>query len=209
MIIYKLILLAGFTTCFVSFIIIFYKVLKSKRSKEYSACEGNLPSAILYSFTGAMSPFKKESAYLHLPTYIAGMLFHLGTFLSLIWVIIIFFNISFQNWFINVSVIFISISIICGIVILMKRIILKNLKVISNPDDYFSNMLVVLFQFCTICTLLQNSIIPVLFVFSAILFVYIPIGKLKHSIYFFTSRIYLGMFYGRRKVWGSNKIHKL
>jgi hypothetical protein len=40
-----------------------------------------------------------------------------------------------------------------------------------------------------------------LFIYAAFLFLYIPFGKLKHTVYFFSSRIYLGKFFGKRGVW--------
>ena len=39
---------------------------------------GKERTAVAYSFTGAMSPLKKESAFLHLPTYSAGLIYHRG-----------------------------------------------------------------------------------------------------------------------------------
>ena len=203
--IYKWILLSGFAVFLISAISIFYKVLISKRRKEYSKLKGNIPAAISYSFTGAMSPMKKESAYLHKPTYIAGIIFHMGSLFCFINLILLFFNIGNYNLSGLLSLIFLAISVMCGISMLIKRIIVINLKDISNPEDYFSNVLVILFQVLTICAMIRYSLIPGLLVYSALLMVYIPFGKLKHSIYFITSRIYLGMFYGRRQVWGEKQ----
>lgn len=56
---------------------------------------GKVRPAVFYSMTGAMSPAKKESAYLHLPTYIAGILYHLGTFLSFLLFFYLFLQLPF------------------------------------------------------------------------------------------------------------------
>lgn len=199
--IYHWILLIGFAVFFIAAIRIIIRVLIFNRPKDYSSPIGNVSSGILYSFTGAMSPFKKESAYLHLPTYTAGMIFHTGTFLSFLWLILLFFNVPYSEWLSYASIIFLIASAICGISILIKRFIKANLRNMSAPDDYFSNMLVTVFQLCTALTLYREALLPVLFIYGSILFIYMPIGKLRHSIYFFTSRIYLGMYYGKRGVW--------
>jgi hypothetical protein len=39
------------------------------------------------------------------------------------------------------------------------------------------------------------------FIAISLLFLYFPLGKLKHAIYFFAARYQLGFFYGWRGVW--------
>jgi len=199
--VYHWILLSGFALFLISALSMFFIVFLKKESNDPSPARGNVNSAILYSFTGAMSPVKKESAYLHLPTYMAGLIFHLGTFLSFIWLVIFFFNLQFNIWFNYASSLLIFAASFCGIGILIKRIVLSKLRSFSNPDDYISNLLVTGFQFITALTIIMYYSLPLLFIYSTILFLYIPIGKLRHTIYFFTSRIKLGMFYGKRGVW--------
>ena len=40
---------------------------------------------------------------------------------------------------------------------------------------------------------------------AAALFFYLPLGKLKHLVYFFAARYQLGIFYGRRGVWPARR----
>lgn len=75
------------------------------------------------------------------------------------------------------------------------------LRSLSNPDDYLSNILVTLFQAGTILTLYLPEVRASYFILASILFLYIPLGKLKHVIYFFAARYHLGFFYGWRGVW--------
>jgi len=198
---YHWILVAGFFIFFISALIFIITVILKKGIPDPSKTKGNINAAIAYSFTGAMSPGKKESAYLHLPTYAAGIIFHIGTFLSFFWLIILFFNIPIIEILIYLSAAFIIISSIFGISILIKRIIKNELRELSNPDDYISNILVTAFQIITAITLFFQYSYSLLFVYAAILFLYMPIGKLRHSIYFFTSRIHLGKYFGHRGVW--------
>jgi hypothetical protein len=199
--IYHWILLSGFLIFLISSISIFIKVFSIKGINDFASAKGNIRKAITYSFTGAMSPVKKESAYLHLPTYTVGMIFHIGTFLSFFCLFFLFLNIHINNWFSYASSIVIIAASVCGIAVFIKRIVKIKLRNLSNPDDYFSNLLVTGFQIITAITILWHSMIPVLFIYSSLLFIYIPIGKLRHVIYFFSSRIFLGIYYGRRGVW--------
>lgn len=205
MTIYHWIFVIAFTVCFFSCLFQVLQIIFSSRAKNYAAPRGKIGSAIAYSFTGAMSPVKKESAYLHLPTYAAGIIFHLGTFLSLFWIGLHVFGINRNSILIFSSAIFLTVSSLCGIFIFIKRIVNFKMRFLSHPDDYFSNLLVSGFQFLSAIALINNLFQPMLFVWAAILLLYIPIGKLRHIVYFFAARIFLGLFYGNRGVWQIKK----
>jgi nitrate reductase gamma subunit len=148
-----------------------------------------------------MNPAKKESAFLHLPTYTADILYHLGSFVSvLILILNLLIPITTGSGFWLLST-FLFVSGICGLAILIKRIGKPSLRSLSNPDDYLSNLLVTLFQLSTALSLLLPTVRPVYFIVSAILFFWFPFGKLRHAIYFFAARYHLGLFFGRRGVW--------
>lgn len=203
--VFHYILLAGFCFLLISGILMIYKMIRAGYPRDFSHPIGNVGPAIFYSFTSGMSPLKKESAYLHLPTYIAGMFYHIGTFFAFFLLIIIFFNIPLSSWLVNVSFVLLILTSLCGFSILLKRIFKTKLRNLSNPDDYVSNLIVTLFQLLTAVSLLQNSLLPYLFIWTTILFLIIPISKLRHLIYFFASRIQLGMFYGWRGIWPLKK----
>jgi len=98
--------------------------------KDLSQQIGSVKKGIIYSFTGAMSPTAKESAYLHLPTYTAGLLYHAGIFTSIlffVWVIISGFFAIDTPQFVNYALILLfSVSAIAGISILIKRLSHRN-----------------------------------------------------------------------------------
>ena len=176
-------------------------VFRKANTDDLSQSKGSISSGIIYSTIGAMSPGKKETAYLHLPTYMAGMIYHLGAFLSLGMLFFLFFDIKLPVILTSLIAGFLSLSTLCGVFILVKRMVVVKLRHLSTPDDYFSNSLVTLFQTSTVLALLGIQAIPVHLVITSLLFVYIPVGKLRHIIYFFIARFYLGVFYGKRGVW--------
>jgi len=168
---------------------------------DFSKKRGDTGKAIAYAFTGAMNPVKKESAYLHLPTYTAGILFHLGTFTGLILFIFVLFGMILAYPYNIILIVFFLITGISGTSILIKRIVNYRLRALSNPDDFISNVLVTIFQFISALMLTNIAVLPFYFIMSGILLIYLPFGKLKHTVYFFAARYHLGFFYGWRGVW--------
>ncbi len=177
------------------------RIIRLGKPHDNAPAAGSVGPAVLYAMTGAMNPAKKESAVLHLPTYIAGILYHLGTFLSMLLFLLIWIHLAVSPLLVIFLSSFLVVSAACGIGILLKRVLRKELRSLSNPDDYLSNSLVTLFQIGTLLTLYLPELESVYFLLASILFLYIPLSKLKHVIYFFAARYHLGFFYGWRGVW--------
>ena len=186
---------------FASFVVFTIKLLPLKWGKNPAPPLGRVMPAIIYSFTGAMSPAKKESAYLHLPTYFAGLVFHIGLFVAMLNLFALLIGADLPGWVEIVFLIVFTSGFLCGLGILLKRFTSNLLKSISNPDDYISNLLVNGFLAINALDILLPEIRYILYLFSALLIFYLPLGKLKHSFFFFSSRIALGIFYGSRGVW--------
>ena len=198
---YHWFLLCGFAVFIFSVLVHLILIARKPSLDDLTAAKGSISQGIAYSATLAMSPFKKETAYLHFPTYTAGVVFHLGAFLSLGWLIVHFINLELISIVRLISAGLILVSGICGILILIKRIFNGKLRRLSTPDDYFSNIIVTGFLILSTLSLVNQEIIPILFVYGTILFLYMPLGKLRHAVYFFVARFYLGLFYGKRGTW--------
>ena len=198
---FKTLLLGTFLVCFFICTYQFLRIFLLDKTKDSSQPRGKVSPGIRYSVTAAMSPFKKETAYRHLPTYTGGIIYHVGTFLSFFLLALYFFSIRIPTVIATTVALILVVSALCGIAIFLKRIANPKLKSLSNIDDYFSNLLVTGFQIISALTLLYEKFLPFLFLYGSLLFLYIPLGKLKHTVYFFASRIHLGIFFGRRGVW--------
>lgn len=208
MIWYQWLAIIGLGVCLLSCVYHFFRIIRMGNPPEYAKRAGNIGKAVQYSFTGAMSPKVKESAYLHMPTYMAGIIYHIGTFLAIFMFILALFGIWLNGTALYIAAIIFFISGLCGIGILIKRISKHELRALSNPDDYISNILVTAFQFASGLALLEGSFIPAYYIISALLLLYFPLGKLKHAVYFFAARYHLGYFYGWRGVWPPRPIKK-
>jgi hypothetical protein len=179
----------------------FFRIIEYGKPKDFSKPIGEIGPAVRYAYLKAMDPRKKESAFLHLPTYTAGILYHLGTFLAIAIFALLWLNYKPAEWLRYTSSAYLILSGLNGLGILVKRIVKKELRALSNPDDYISNFLVTLVHIVTSITLINFSLLPVYYITVGLLLFYLPAGKLKHTVYFFAARYQLGVFYGRRGVW--------
>ena len=194
-------LLAGLGVLIWNALFQFFLLFRKAHLDDLSEPKGSMAKGVAYSMTAAMSPVKKETAFLHLPTYTAGIVYHVGSFLALAWLIPHFFGVPMPGIVSTLSVFLLAISSVCGMAILLKRIVNPKLRDLSVPDDYFSNLIVTGFHIVTALTIWDILSDSSLFMYAGILFLYIPIGKLRHVIFFFPARFYLGLFYGKRGVW--------
>jgi len=208
MIWYQWLAIIGMGVCLLSCVYHFIRIIGMGNPPEYARRSGSIGKAVRYSFTGAMSPKVKESAYLHMPTYMAGIIYHIGTFLSIFLFILALWGIWLTGITMYIAAVILIISGLCGIGILIKRISKYELRMLSNPDDYISNIFVTAFQLIGGLALIEGSFIPAYYIISALLLLYFPMGKLKHAVYFFAARYHLGYFYGWRGVWPPRPIKK-
>ncbi len=208
MIWYQWVAIIAFFICLLSCVYHFYRIISLGNPPEYARRAGHIGKAVRYSFTGAMSPKVKESAYMHMPTYIAGIIYHIGTFLAILLFFLHIFNIWLHGWMNWAVVAIMGISVICGIGILIKRLTKHELRALSNPDDYISNILVTDFQLITMLLYIDANFGPAYYIIVSLLLLYFPLGKLKHAVYFFAARYHLGYFYGWRGVWPPKPIKK-
>ena len=199
--------IAATVYCFVSLFIHFVKIVRLGAPKDKSEPSGSVKEGVIYSNTRAMMPTEKESAYLHLPSYAVGILFHIGIFCCLLFFVLSFFP-FFNRWLSSggmwLLAIPAAIGAVCGILLFFRRLVSNDLKVLSMPDDFISTCLVAFFQLMTTLYLLfpaTKAVTILYYISSILLLLYMPLGKLRHVVYFFAARYHLGFFYGWRNVW--------
>jgi hypothetical protein len=69
------------------------------------------------------------------------------------------------------------------------------------PDDHFAVWLTTCFIAVTALALVSERFMIPMYVVSGLTFIYVPLGKIRHCLYFFFSRIFFGKFFGRRAVF--------
>jgi hypothetical protein len=203
---YQWIALGAFLSCALICSFHFVRLIRLGRANDKARPAGSIPKGVVYSFTSGMSPKKKESAFLHLPTYAGGILYHLGIFGTIgLFIMWMFISPDKRSIAWMAIAFLLTISFISGFSILIKRIATGSLRHLSNPDDYISNMLVTLFQGMAVLFIIVPAAAPAFYLLAALLWLYFPLGKLKHAIYFFAARYHLGVFFGSRGVWPVKK----
>ncbi len=171
-------------------------VLKSDKSDpKDSAVKG-----ILYAFTLGMAPWAKESTRIHAVAYMRGIAFHVGIFAGLAALIA-------SPWFDAIPfVIRLLFAVITGAGAIMgaaggvMRVAEHNLRGISTRDDHVAVWLVSLWLAATAIALIYNAFSAVMYLVSAVMLLYAPIGKIRHCIYFYFARLFYGLHIGRRGV---------
>ncbi len=209
----QIIALAATAFCFCGLFGFFVRIVRLGKPNDLSEKSGDTTKGIVYSNTKAMMPQNKESAFLHLPSYVSGILFHIGIFTCLLVFVLSFFP-FFNRWISGADKIHYIIAAVlaitagCGYLLFFKRLFSNDLRTLSNLDDFISNALVSTFQLMTMLYLIfpTSRVFVVLYYIAVILlFLYMPFGKLRHAVYYFAARYHLGFFYGWRNVWPKNE----
>jgi hypothetical protein len=170
--------------------------------QDLARARGDVRRGVLYAFTLGMAPWEKESTRQHWVAYFRGIFFHLGIFVA--------FGVLFASPWLDViplpiawlAMLVTAVGAVFGFAGLVMRLTEENTRVFSLPDDYFSVFLSSLFVTLAFLSLLVPSALPVFYIVTAVMLVYIPFSKIRHCVYFFYSKFFFGLGFGRRGVIG-------
>ncbi len=180
---------------------------------DVAPAKGSVSKGVLYAYTLGMAPWEKESTRHHLFGYLRGVVFHVGIFAAIVVFLIspwlnVLWPASMQGSSGNalglaLRTLLIVVTLLGGLAGLgglAARFAEENLRVLSTKDDYFSVALVSLFVLSASLALLAPAAVLLFHLLSAITFIYLPFGKVRHCVYFFFSRFVFGAFFGYRGV---------
>ncbi len=200
MLFFQLLALAGLIAGLYGISIRYAETSRRALPSDNSPIKGSLSHGIQYAFTTGMMPWAKESTRIHMLAYLRGIGFHIGIFAAIGAVIISPFweylpaVLSWALFWV------LTLSAILGAAGGIMRIVEHNLRGLSLPDDHFAVWLTTLFIAVAGLALLNEAFIIPMYIVSAVTFVYVPLGKIRHCLYFFFSRLFFGRFFGRRAV---------
>ncbi len=155
---------------------------------------------VLYAFGAGMLPGAKESVRTHLGSWGAGVLFHLGTFAALgILIAVLCGSAGPRPLMMGVGALALA-GAACGLGLLVKRAASPHLRAFSVPDDFLSNLLTT--GFSAVAGLVALGLLKAADaeVAAILLLLYLPLGKIRHCVFFFPTRFFFGTFFGRRGV---------
>lgn len=169
----------------------------------YSKPAGDPAKGVLYAFTKGMLPWAKESVMMNLPSYAAGMAFHAGVFSAFGLLLAALLGLELPSFPLLFARAFTLAGAIGGFSLFAKRLMKAQLRGLSCPDDFISNLLSSSFALLAFTWTFSPAIEGVWMAEAALLLVYAPLGKIRHCLFFFTTRYHLGAFFGRRGSYGS------
>ena len=168
---------------------------------DKSPLKGNPAQGIAYAFTTGMLPWAKESTRIHRIAYLRGIGFHIGIFAAIGALLVSpFWSLLPQPLALLLVAVLLAGSLL-GAAGGVMRIAEKNLRGLSLPDDHFAVWVTTLFMAVTALGVLNPAMRPTMYFIAAITFIYLPVGKIRHCLYFFFSRSFFGKFFGRRAVY--------
>jgi hypothetical protein len=192
----------------VSILVLMFLVLRTFRfgkPSRHAEEQGSRTRGIGYAMGRGMMPWEKESAGNHLVTYFSGILYHSGIFLAILYLFLVVFKLTLPDPGVIFFRIVAAAGLLCGTGLLVKRILTPEMKSISCADDYIANLLVDLF----IAAALLHSFVPewetLFYIAGIVMFLYMPMGKIRHCFFFFYVRVMFGIFFGRRNVFPPQK----
>ena len=167
---------------------------------DRSPRKGDPARGVLYAFTLGMAPWAKESTRLHAFAYLRGIGFHLGIFLAMAALLLRPLWASLPWPALEAVAVAIIVCGLLGAGGAGARLTERNLRRLSTPDDHFAVWLVSAFILATGLALLVDAWIVPSYLIAGVMFLYVPLGKIRHCLYFFFARLYFGKFVGRRGV---------
>lgn len=180
--------------------------LRAYGSRRYFAVPaGSARRGVFYAFGAGMSPTAKESAREHPVVYLTGISYHLGIFAAAVWLVLLLVDptapagsFAGSGLLVAAARILTLLGTLAGVALLVRRIATSNLRRLSRPDDYLSNLLATGFAALACGRTFTPAIEPLFLAGAIALLFYLPVGKIRHCFFFFTTRYHLGVLFGRR-----------
>lgn len=181
------------------------EILNRPFKKDLARERGSSWRGILFAFTLGMAPWEKESTRIHWMAYLRGIFFHVGIFMAFGVLLASPWLDQLPDWLTWIALIVTGLGAVFGFAGIFMRLAGPNERALSLPDDYASVFLSSLFITLAFTALLWRPILPAFYVVTGILAAYIPLGKIRHCVYFFYSKFFFGLGFGRRGVIGQPK----
>lgn len=192
--------LAGAAFFLVGVIYIICSTQRRHYQGELAPLKHSPSQGVWWAFTSGMAPWAKQSARIHWLAYVRGILFHVCIFTAAAFLVATPW-LALMPALLRLVLFFVFIA---GAVLMLIGIVMRlrepTLKLLSTPDDYFALVLTALFLATAAMAAISNMLLPVFWCISGLTLAYAPLGKLRHFIYFFYARFFLGSVFGRRGV---------
>lgn len=162
----------------------------------YAPAAGSAARGVLYAFGPGMSPLAKESTRTHPWAYALGVSYHLGVFAAFGYLLLLLLGVDVA------PAAALGVPLLAGALgglgLFVRRYASAPLRGLSVPDDAIANLLTTGFVSLAAARLRFPAAEPALLAAAVLLLCYVPLGKIRHCVFFFVSRRHLGRHFGRR-----------
>jgi len=198
----RILAIIGLVLCVLGMALRIRDIMNRPHTNDLSRVRGNIRLGLLYAFTLGMAPWEKESTRRHWIAYFRGILYHLGIFMALAFLFVSPWLSAIPRSIIWLATVVTAVGAVFGFAGIVMRLTVEDTRVLSVSDDYFSVFLSSSFVTLAFLTLVVPSVLPVFYLVAAVMLVYIPFSKIRHCVYFFYSKYFFGLSFGRRGVIG-------
>ena len=169
--------------------------------REHSRRAGSPARGLVYNFTVAMTPAHKEAVSRHPVKFGLGVLMHAGVGVSLLCVGLLVVWPDGGYRLLALARPLAGLALLAGLYLLVQRMLSPTLRAMSAPDDYLA-----ILASCGLLAL--ASLRPIgpgdetwLLLYATLVLIYLPLGKLRHAVFFFVARADFGRRLGYRGVY--------
>lgn len=168
---------------------------------DHSAGSGSALRGIAYSFTGAMLPWRKETASLHWGEFLTGVLLHVGAIWGLIAMLALIAVPDAGAAIIRPGAPLFLLSFVGAVFLAVRRMRSPLLRSFSAPDDYIAISGTALFLLLAGAAAVEPTFVIWFLASGILLLLYMPLGKLRHAVFFFLARASYAQKLGHRGVY--------
>jgi nitrate reductase gamma subunit len=196
----ELLAAAGFAIGVAGLYVRYARLSKRALPTDFSPMKGSPTRAVHYALTQGMLPWEKESTRTHGVAYVRGIIFHVGIFSALAVLLAEPWWASLPAWLRLGAAGLLALGALLGAAGGVARGTERNLRSLSTPDDHFAVWFISIWVAGGALALYLPAFAVAFNLLSALALAYVPLGKVRHCLYFFFSRIFFGRFFGRRAV---------
>ena len=166
--------------------------------RDHSVKAGSTVRGVIYNFTWALMPQHKETIRNHPLKFTIGVLMHIGVFIAIAKVLILLVFPRMNPFSPVILGVMLIISSLCGLYLFLRRVFSIELRSMSSPEDYFSILITIAFILVASAHEFGLMSAGIFLLHAAVVFFYLPVGKLKHALFFFIARTDYGIRLGYR-----------
>jgi hypothetical protein len=161
---------------------------------------GAASAGVVYAFGRGLLPGAKESVQRHLPTFVAGLVYHAGIFAAFALLLLSLVPVAAPPGAGVALALVAAAGALAGLVLISRRALTAHLRAISHVDDWVANLLATAFAASGALATTAPTLRPLFWTAAILLLLYVPVGKIRHCAFFFLTRFHFGAFFGRRGV---------